>query len=155
MLNFFRVCFCRDLSLSTTHFFCFIPFWSTGQSEAGIRSLRPVCSYHLHFQQSQSSFSQTESPGQTGTLGLFWGEGSHNSIIPAVNAYGNPVICLVTTHIPDELKDRVYRCRHIMVRPILIMKLVDSSSFLKNSQNKRRVQGCDSISFHHKIALSY
>lgn len=43
------------------------------------------------------------------TFGLFWGEGSYNSIIPAVNAYGNTVIVLVTTHIPNELKNRVYR----------------------------------------------
>lgn len=63
-----------------------------------------------------------------------------HSILPAVNAYRNTVIFLVTTHIPDELKNRVYRCRHIMVWPILIMKLVNNSSFLlKKKQNKRRI----------------
>ena len=52
---------------------------------------------------------KSRSPGLSVTFGLFWGEGSYNSIIPAVNAYGNTVIVLVTTHIPNELKNRVYR----------------------------------------------
>ena len=43
------------------------------------------------------------------TFGLFWVEVSENSIIPAVNAYGKPVVLLVRSHIPDELKNRVYR----------------------------------------------
>lgn len=42
-----------------------------------------------------------------------------------------------------------------MVWPILIMKLVNNSSFLlkKNRQNKWRIQGQDSTSFYQKVSL--
>lgn len=68
-----------------------------------------MCLYHLKFQQSPSSLSYSGSSGQTVMSGLFGVEGSQNSIIPAVNAYGNTVVLLVRPHIPDELKNRVYR----------------------------------------------
>lgn len=65
--------------------------------------------------------------------------------IPAVNAEGNPIVLLVTAHIPNELKNGVYWWRHIMVRPVLVMKLVYGSSFLWKTGAKR---GSEVASFY-------
>lgn len=55
---------------------------------------------------------------------------------PAVDAHGDPVIGLVAANVPDELQDGLDGRGDVVVRPVLVVEVVDGAGCL---QDKSRI----------------